>query len=187
MDSNSVLQEIQKKNRFVFKKLFNELYQDMVSYAMGYLFDKGSSEDIVQDIFVYLWEKSETINIESSLKGYLFIMVRNRCLNHLKSIKITDNTNVLALHTILDEAYDLEVFSAEDKSIIYNQVLKIIETLPGKMKQIVKLRFIDNYKYAEIADEIGVSVNTVKTQLKRAKVKITHSLGAVIVLLLTNQ
>ncbi|GAA3579157.1 RNA polymerase sigma-70 factor [Snuella lapsa] len=159
----------------------------MVSYAMGYLFDKGNSEDIVQDIFVYLWERSESINIESSLKGYLFVMVRNKCLNHLKSIKITDHANVLAMGTILDEAYDLEGFSAEDKSIIYNQVLKIIETLPGKMKQIVKLRFIDNYKYAEIADETGVSVNTVKTQLKRAKEKITHSLVSVVVLLLSSQ
>lgn len=183
MEPNLVLKEIQKKNHFVFKKLFNELYEDLVKYAYGYLFDKSRSEDIAQDVFIYLWEKADTLEVDTSLKGYLYAMVRNRSLNLLKSIKITDNTNLLELHATLDLEYGLDAIVDEDKAVIYNQILKIIDTLPEKMQVIVKLRFLNNCRYKEIAEELNVSVNTVKTQLKRAKIKIDQLIRIVLILL----
>ena len=67
--------------------------------------------------------------------------------------------------------------------MLYNHILKIIETFPESMQEVFKLKFIENYKYEEIADEMGISVNTVKTQLKRAKVKISESLVIILALL----
>ena len=183
LDHNFILLEIQKQNHLVFKKFFNDLYEELVHYANGYLFDNSQSKDIVQEVFIHLWEKSETYKIKTSLKGYLYVMVRNRCLNFLKSIRITDDTKVLELHAILDSEYDLETFSVDDRKIVYHQVFKIVETLPEKMQLIVKLRFVNNYKYAEIAEELGISVNTVKTQLKRAKIKIGELIASLLVLL----
>lgn len=171
MDSNATLREIKNKNHFVFKRLFEDLYSNLVLYANGYLFDKSSSEDVVQEVFVYLWENSENIHLKSNLNSYLYAMVRNKCLNILKSIKITDSTKVLELQAIFDMEYSLDAIEDEGKHQLYEQVTRILEDLPIKMQTIVKLRFLSNYKYSEIADELGLSVNTIKTQLKRAKVK----------------
>ena len=101
-------------------------------------------------------------------------MVRNRCLNYLKTIKITDNFSFLDFNIslITEHVYDSSL--EKDKSKVYNKVLEIVDTLPEKMQQVVKLKFLHNYKYAQIAEELGVSINTVKTQLKRAKYKITQ-------------
>lgn len=185
LDSITTFTEIQKHNKFVFKKLFESLYEDLVFFANGYLFDVNASEDIVQETFIQLWEKAETITIKNSLKAYLYSMVRNRCLNYLKTIKITDFSNILDFQAIIESDYDLDDYTNEDKEIIYAQVLKIIETLPTKMQTIVKLRFMNNYKYSEIAEEMNVSVNTVKTQLKRAKIKISSLITSILILLST--
>lgn len=154
-------------------------------FANGYLFDQAASEDVVQETYIYLWENIDKINIETSVKAYLYTMVRNRCYNFLKSIKITDDAKYLDLNASLISNQNLELFSEEDTDIVYNQILKIVDSLPVKMQEIFKLKFFSNYKYSEIADELGISVNTVKTQLKRAKSKINESLTCILILLST--
>ncbi len=183
MDSKTTLQEIRNKNHFVFKRLFEELYPELVGYANEYLFDVGSSEDVVQEVFVYLWEKSDKIDVKTNLKAYLGTMVRNRCLNILKKIKITDSSKILETWAAFDIDYSSDRFPEDEKQIRYEQALSIIENLPAKMRTVVKLRFIDNYRYNEIADELGVSVNTVKTQLRRAKVKFGELIVSLILVL----
>ena len=170
LDSKVIFREIQHKNHFVFKRLFEDFYPELVVYANEYLFDVGFSEDIVQEIFVQLWEKSNTIHIRTSLRAYMYTMVRNRCLNFLKTVRITDTSKILETQAVFD-IDNPQGFREDDNRILYEEVLKTIEKLPRKMRTIVKLRFMDNYRYKEIADELGVSVNTVKTQLKRAKIK----------------
>ena len=180
---NLILDEISKRNRKVFKAFFNKHYKNLVIYANGYLFDKQASEDIVQDVYIYIWENSDSINIKSSLKNYLYAMVRNKCLNYLKSIKITDSYDYLELNISLITEQVFDSTLDEDKQIVYHQILKIVDALPDKMQQIVKLKFLHHYKYLEIAEELGVSVNTVKTQLKRAKVKISEAITTILILL----
>jgi len=183
LDINIVLKELQNQNKSVYKNVFNHFYKGLVLYANNFLFDQQASEDVVQEVFISLWENAKNIEIKSSLKAYLYAMVRNKCLNYLKSVKITDELNVIDLNSMLVLEEDLDLISEEEKTILYNHILKIIETFPESMQQVFKLKFIENYKYEEIADELGISVNTVKTQLKRAKVKISESLVIILALL----
>ncbi len=184
---NLILEEIKKQNTEVFKKFFNKHYEPLVIYANGYLFDHDASEDIVQEVFIYIWENANKMNIESSLMGYVHTMVRNKCLNYLKSLKITDDYSVLEfnIHLITEHVFDST--TEENKQIVYHQILKIVESLPEKMQQIVKLKFLHGYKYSEIAIELDISVNTVKTQLKRAKLRISELITSVIILLEIHQ
>ena len=180
---NLIIDEIKKGNRQVFKNFFNKNYEDLVVYANGYLFDKEASEDIVQEVFIYIWEKPEKIIIECSLQAYIFRMVRNRCLNYLKSLRITDKLDLLDFNITLITEHVFDTASEDDKKIVFHQILKIVDSLPDKMQQIVKLKFLHDYKYKEIAAELGISINTVKTQLTRAKVKISESLTIILILL----
>lgn len=184
---NLILEEISKRNHRVFKNFFNKHYEEMVRYANGYLFDRDSSEDLVQEVFIYIWENAYKLKIESSLKGYVYTMVRNRCFNYLKSIKITDDFEFLEFNINLITEHVFDRVDDEDKKIVYHQILKIVDSLPEKMQQIVRLKFLHNYKYQDIANELGVSVNTVKTQLKRAKLKITELVTSVLILLQIHQ
>lgn len=178
---NLVFQEIKNRNKNVFKTFFNKHYNNYVVFANGYLFDKATSEDIVQDTFIYLWENAEYLEIKSSLKGYLYTMIRNKCLNHLKTLKITDRYHILEFNINLITEQVFEDNSEENKDIVYKHLLNTIETLPDKMQQVVKLKFLYNYKYSEIANEMNISVNTVKTQLKRAKQKIAELITILII------
>lgn len=154
----------------------------MVLYAHNFLFDQDASEDIVQEVFIFLWENAAAINIQKSLKNYLFSMVRNKCLNYLKSLKITDNINLIDLNSMLLIEEDLDTLSEQEKAIVYTRILKIVETFPQSMQEIFRLKFLEDYKYNEIADELDISVNTVKTQLKRAKERISRSLPVLLAL-----
>lgn len=180
---NLILEEIAKHNEIVFKNLFNSNYEELVRYANGYLFDKDSSEDIVQEVFIYIWENADQITVNTSLKSYLYAMIRNRCFNFLKSIKITDDFQYLDFNIGLITEHVFDSTDEEDKKIVYHQILKIVDTLPDKMQQIVKLKFLHNYKYSEIALELGISINTVKTQLKRAKARIIELVTSLLILI----
>lgn len=184
---NIALEELQKQNKTVYKTVFNHFYKGLVLYANNFLFDQQASEDIVQEVFIALWENAKNIEIKTSLKAYLFAMVRNRCLNYLKAVKVTDDLNLIDLNSMLILDEDLDLISEEEKNILYNQILKIIATFPESMQQVFKLKFIENYSYNEIADEMGISVNTVKTQLQRAKTKISQSLVVILALLSIRQ
>ncbi len=180
---NLILEGIRNKNEQVFKTFFDSHYNGLVTYANGFLFDKEASEDLVQEVFIYIWENASKLNVVTSLKSYVYAMVRNRCFNYLKSIKVTDNYKLLEFSADLLAEHVVDTASEDDKKIVYHQILKIIDALPEKMQEIVRLKFIQNYTYLEIAEELGVSVNTVKTQLKRAKLKITEMITVVLVLL----
>lgn len=187
METNIALEELQKQNKTVYKNVFNHFYKGLVLYANNFLFDQQASEDVVQEVFIALWENAKNIEIKTSLKAYLFAMVRNRCLNYLKVVKVTDDLNLIDLNSMLILDEDLDLISEEEKNILYNQILKIIATFPESMQQVFKLKFIENYSYNEIADELGISVNTVKTQLQRAKTKISQSLVVILALLSIKQ
>tara|TARA_B110000967_G_scaffold172174_1_gene183067 strand:- start:13073 stop:13627 length:555 start_codon:yes stop_codon:yes gene_type:complete len=180
---NLIIEEIRKGNRKVFQIFFNKNYKNFVSFGNKYLFNQQASEDIVQDLFIYIWENASTIHITSSLNNYMHTSIKNRCLNYLKSIKITDDYKVLDFNISLITEHVFDSTSQEDKEIVYHQILKIVDTLPEKMQQIVRLKFLHAYKYKEIAEELDISINTVKTQLKRAKSKIIEMIISILFLL----
>ncbi len=148
--------------------LFQEYYLPLVKFAEGILFDADDSKDIVQNLFVHLWENAKDIEINTSIKGYLFQATRNRCLNRIKSLRIEDNRNILYLEGVLNsEVLDPEMDSGET-----GRIMDALGSLPDKMREIFKMKYLENQRQKEIADILGITENTVKTQLLRAKKKL---------------
>ena len=148
--------------------LFNESYTPLVRFAEGILFDAQLSQDIVQDLFIHIWENAESIEITSSIKGYLFQSVRNRCLNKIKSLHIHDKNNLLYLEGILNSE-DVNLIIESDES---EKIQKTLTFLPDQMRKIFKMKYLENKKQKEIAKSLSISENTVKTHLTRAKAKL---------------
>ncbi|MBN1183802.1 MAG: RNA polymerase sigma-70 factor [Bacteroidales bacterium] len=152
------------------KYLFTEYYKPLYVFARKYLAIKEIAEEIVQDVFIYLWDNIQSIDIQISLKSYLFTSVKNRSLNYIKS-RYNQTT-----HIGLEEVTEGDAHISEISGIEYQELYKLIqsaiENLPEKCKEVFYLSRNSEFTYQEIADDLGISKDTVKMHIKNALKKI---------------
>jgi RNA polymerase sigma-70 factor (ECF subfamily) len=153
--------------------MFNEYFLQLARFAEGMLFDSKLADDLVQDLFLNLWKNAENLTIDKSIKGYLYASIRNKCLNELKKLQIYDK-NLLQYEGALNSG-NLE--SDNDlKEDLIKKIMTVLDLLPKKMKEIVKMKYLLNKKHREIAESLSITENTVNTQLTRAKKKMRNLL-----------
>uniref|UniRef100_UPI00321641E6 RNA polymerase sigma-70 factor n=1 Tax=uncultured Draconibacterium sp. TaxID=1573823 RepID=UPI00321641E6 len=172
IEDKIILNEIRQGNKVVYESLFAEYYESLVRFAESYVFDQHTSEDLVQELFIYVWEQSSNLEIKNSIKAYFFQAIRNRCLNHLKKIKVADKNNLLYVDALINCDAESELFEPE----LMGKIKSAIDELPPQMAKVFRLKQMDGLKQDEIASELNISVNSVKTHLKRARIKLRTSL-----------
>ena len=145
-----------------FKSLFDLLYVGMVQQATFYTNDFAVAEDVVQEIFVRLWEKRGELKSVQNLEGYLLLSVKNRCLNYLEHQQVVDKYKQYCLLQEIQDDDD------EDPEQFIEDIGKLLDKLPEKRKMVLELCVIESKSYAEIADLLGISLNTVKDHVKKA-------------------
>jgi RNA polymerase sigma-70 factor, ECF subfamily len=149
-----------------FESLFRSSYISLVRYAKTLVKDQDTAEEIVQDLFCTIWKEREKIRIESSLNGYLFRAVHNRCLH------LINHNRVVLKHA--EEMSLQQEESPESPSDILNykelqaKIASILERLPERCGQIFYLNRFEGLKYNEIAKKLSVSVKTVEANMGRA-------------------
>ncbi|MCL3780783.1 RNA polymerase sigma-70 factor [Prolixibacteraceae bacterium JC049] len=142
-----------------FSHFFKLNYQQACVVALRYVDEVEKAEDIVQDVFKDLWEKGKYYQIEGDGRSYLFSSVRNRCINFIQREK----QNTLPINDeVMNQSESVKLTDDEQLSI---RIARIIEKMPPRCQQIFRLAYISDYSYQEIADELQVSKNTVKTQM----------------------
>ncbi len=141
-----------------YKELFDQYYQGLCFFATRYLPDTEDPEDVVQDVFITIWEKRKSFSDIKNIKSFLFASVRNSCLNIIKRNKLKNNYEVYAKNAA---EIDLESQIIEEEVYIklYNEIIK----LPTSCKKVMLLTF-EGLKNREIAEKLNISTNTVKTQ-----------------------
>ena len=147
-----------------FRKFFDSIYAPLCRYAYLIVKDRMDAEEIVLDLFIYLWKNREKINIESSVGSYLFRSVRNRAINFLRSrpgpgVPIDDIESWLS---VPDSLADVD---AEDISYL---VREAICSLPPKCKEVFSRSRSGGLSNEQIASEMGISVKTVEAHMTRA-------------------
>ena len=153
----------QTENNINFDDLFRYNYRPLCLYALHYLGDADLSEDIVQESYTALWEKLQEGAHVLNRKSYLYMMVRNRCLDHLRKKGIpTESLKPYDTYGIIDDD------DAQDRSRTEARLWTAIDSLPEKCREIFILSKRDGLKYEEIAEELGLSVNTVRNQIAKA-------------------
>lgn len=172
IEDKIIFNEIRKGNRQVYEALFSEYYESLVRFAQSFLFDQQQCEDLVQDLFVYVWENAKSIEIKVSIKAYFYKAIRNNCLNHLATLKVKDKKHSLYVDAVLQSGDELEMFDSQ----ILEAIKESIEELPEQMRRVFVMKMLDGEKRESIAEELGVSLNTVKTQLQRARAKLRNTL-----------
>jgi len=157
---------IRKGDKGQFESLFRSSYVSLVKYARTLIRDQDTAEEIVQDLFVRLWQEREKINIESSLNGYLFRAVHNRCLHHIEHIKVVErHAEEISAGQPETTEDPLEILHYKD---LQARVARILERLPERCSIIFCMSRFEGLKYNEIAEKLSVSVKTVEANMGRA-------------------
>jgi RNA polymerase sigma-70 factor, ECF subfamily len=170
------------RNPVEFEKFFREKYRPLCLTACRYVKNIETAEEIVQDVFVRLWEKRDQITIRGPVLAYVTTSVKNNCLNFLKHKSIVSTFEKSEIQRVYldpseneDEMGDFELETA---------IISAIDELPPQRRKIFMLSRTEGLKYAEIAEKLGLSVKTIEAQmgkaLKQLRVKLSEYMSIVL-------
>lgn len=149
-----------------FTRIFCAYYKDLVLLGGTYIPEKAVCEDIVQNIFLKLWNDRKTLEIENSLKSYLLKAVRNNCLDELRHRKIIDEHVAYELKSACMDANETENYVLY--SDLRQQLKKALAHLPPAEREVFQMSRLENIKYQEISDRLNISVRTVEVRISKA-------------------
>lgn len=174
---NNSLRELKKGSTYALENIFN-LYADRLFYhALKFVNNKETAEEIVQDVFIAIWENRKELNIKSSLESYLYTSVKNRAISYLRKKIISLEANDLSYADNIadDNKTDASIEYAE----LTKELKKVIELLPERCKIIFTLSRNSGLTYKQIAEELNISPESVKTQIGIALSKIKSHLNTI--------
>ena len=160
--------------------LFDLYYSPLCIFAYKYFDSFEKAEDVVQEAFITLWEKNRMINFTGSIKSYLFSIVKNNSINKIKEerkFRFEEIEN--QSHSIIEDKFESQALE-ERKDKLYREIGK----LPAQSKKVFEAIVFEKMKYAEVAANFDISVNTVKTHYSRALKQLRSSIDIIIMIML---
>lgn len=175
----AIVQQVNKGSEQAFAELYKAYYAYLNAVAIYYLQDKEVAQEVVDDVFLNVWKKRE--NLVFPIHYYLVRSVQNGCLNYIRSQR--------ALQTALDGHRDEVLFFLEEHILSTStpledvelketeaEIRRVVDNLPIKMRAVFEAYFYDGKSAEEIAEEMNLSVNTIRVQIKNALDKLKQSL-----------
>lgn len=158
--------ELESTPELLLELLHQSYYDRLLYYAWTIIHDKETSRDLVQEAFICYWNQKEQVSANIvQIRNFLYVNVKNACLKHLRHDKVVDK------YLGLQDPDPVEEASALNKMIqaeVLAEIYAAIAALPEGCRKISKMGYLEGLKNQEIADQLGISINTVKTQKKRA-------------------
>ena len=180
ISANIAIDKFRSGNQSAFKSLYDKYYEALFLFGQKYIPNSEAVEDLVQESFIKVWEKRSSFFHEAALKAFLYKSVRNACLNYLDHQKVERNYEAQSKTDVLSEDYFLNnVIEEEVNRIISDTVNKLPES--ARMIYLLSLKGLKN---AEIAEDLNISINTVKTQKQRAGKFLKENLKGLFTMLL---
>ena len=170
--------QVHPKNMDGFKSLFETLYPSLCLFANTYLNDMDTSKDVVQEVFIKIWERDTPYPNFYAIKALLYTAVRNRCLDYLKSKYHRSMVQSPAIdfdHLLSDDFFYTQLTLIDT----YAQLETAIKQLPKKSEAVIRLT-LNAYTNTEIAEALSISKNTVKSQKRIAYKKLRQALGSLL-------
>lgn len=161
-DERTLTEKIRKGDAQAFKDLFFLYSGRLGNWAYKITNDRCAAEDIIQDFFIRYWERKETLEFNPSFRSYAYRAVYNASLNYLR-----DNERfVYGYEDLFPHLVEKE---GDEKNLELQNILsKAINELPTRCKDIFVMVALEKKKHAEVAEQLGISVNTVKVQVSKA-------------------
>lgn len=164
VDNGEVTEQFITGNLKTFEMIFNQYYQPLVQYGNTFMKDLNEAEDVVQQVFVSVWEKRESTEIHTSLRALLYKAVHNACLNRIKQLKVRRD------YAQSEGASQAEVLASDpvQEKELQQRIEEAVSLLPEQCAKIFRMSRFEQLKYQEIADQLGLSVKTIENQMGKA-------------------
>lgn len=172
VDNGEVTEQLRTGNLKTFEMIFNQYYHPLVQYGNTFMKDLDEAEDVVQQVFVSVWEKRESTEIHTSLRALLYKAVHNACLNRIKQQKVRRDYVQSEVH-VRQEA---SAFDHLQEKELKQKIEDAVSLLPEQCAKIFRMSRFEQLKYQEIADQLGLSVKTVENQMGKALKLMRESL-----------
>ena len=172
----------EQKERVRFEDVYLSYFSKMKYFAKEYVISEEDAENIVQDVFVELWENKEMLNMHMNLIAYLFTTIKNKCLNHLRhKLVVQETANKLQEEYTISLRMNLDSLETFDNNLFFfffieKLLSRALDALPEKCRAIFIMSKIEGKKHNEIAQELNISINTVGSQIGIAYKKLRTEL-----------
>lgn len=189
--ADELFDQIKTGDQKALELLFSIYFPRLNDFSRNVVKDDGISQDIVQEVFVKVWEKKaeiESLNIEA----FLFRLVRNRCIDYIKHLKVVNNRlQKIHIASKYEELYRID-FVGNEPYILIEQELKMkiertIQDLPDRCREVFMLSRINGLKNKEIAEKLDINIKNVERHLNRAlqsfRINFTEELPIALILL----
>lgn len=170
-DNQCIVTALRNGDMDVFEQVYKSYFPRLRAYSMTIVGDRDTASEIVQSLFLSLWENRRQLNPSKSLRNYLLQSVHNNSLRWLRTKSVHDRHNQL-IARMIDEVYS-DTDTAEGGDAQADQrAMEVLDRLPERSRQVVYMSYIEGKKSREIADELGLSVRTVETILYKSMKKM---------------
>lgn len=166
LSEQEIIGAIREGNERIFEETFRKYYQSLCNYANSILKEMDEAEEVVQNLFMSIWEKRNDLEINISLKSYLYRAVHNHCLNRIKHLKVREEYQQYATN-FYDASYE-SVSQTVMKNELETKIEEAIRKLPEQCRLIFRMSRFEELKYHEIAEQLEISPKTVENQIGKA-------------------
>ena len=174
-----IFKKIKEGNIQAFETLFRSCYEPLCRYAYQFVENVDTAEEIVQDLFYVLWKDRQTIQIFTSVNGYLYRSVKNKSLQYLEQEKVRDAyRKMYAENAVIETSTPQEELEYKE---LEQQVEETLHLMPERRQKIFHMNRMEGKKYSEIAQELQISVKTVEAEISkvlrelRSKIQLNNS------------
>lgn len=186
-----LIENLRRGDESAFRCIYDRHYEPLCRFADLFLHDAALAEEIVDDVIFYLWEHRKEVEIAYSLRAYLMKSVRNRCLNELNSLSRREELRFSSFSLPENTEFLDTLFIEKEHPLGYlleqeleDELLRGIEALPEECRTVFKKSRFEQKKYEDIAQELNISVNTVKYHIKNALAFLQKRMSGYLKLLL---
>lgn len=163
-DHTQILNRLRNDDQSALQELFDQCYLPVCTTIRRFIKDHALVEDLAQEVFVRFWEKRNTLQINSSLNGYLRRMAINEALGYLRKNKVHIEE--------LDPQTNKELAPDVEKQLLHSEledkIRAAIDNLPPRCRTVFQLSRFEELTYQEIADKMEISIKTVENQMGKA-------------------
>lgn len=170
-----LMREIKADNMFAFDLIYNKYSKKLYKFGYSLLKSHEETENLVQDVFLNLWENRNKVEKDSSIKSYIFAITYNSAISILrkKAMESKFVEYLKSLQIIYEKPVNMELEYTE----LTNKINEIVYALPQRQKEVYLLHKVEALKYSEIAVLLDISVNTIENHMSRALKTIRKKLG----------